>query len=441
MPERLLCRDKVRKFLQALLQGPDPARFAAIVEQETFPPEMPLYCFLGERLSEMYYATLNEIMRELVPQYAEQHALAQAFWKLSGEVAADPIGYRICGRLRNRLDEFIQEWKKPLKLFEVAYLISNFNLGADSFSFGRIRFLTMDDAQLGQWGISRDNAHESHMYDKFLGQPVVIIQVEAADNGRAFETGLRDAFFGLDLMRLAGVISLISRLDDEMFLWKFEGEYIVRQVSPPHPHPLWGWYRTFRPLIMCMGEHIRKGLEPEYGNLLPIANGELPEEITIHLKRAIRWISSSVTRERFDDKVVDLCTALEIMLLPSYEGGWKGQMIDLRYRLIGGSREPGAVLQLYELRSQIIHGSAINVSRYLDYWYLLLTCFEALKLLVNHSERNPQVQKLEELISTIETQEKLEDFIHLFQIGVFKGKRSKRVLKAAKNKLKELQRS
>lgn len=128
------------------------------------------------------------------------------------------------------------------------------------------------------------------------------------------------------------------------------------------------------------------------------------------------------------------------MLLPSYGKGWKGQMIDLRHHLIGGNWLPGGILQLYELRNDIVHGSALNVSRYLDYWYLLIMCFEALQLLVNRAKRNPQVQKLEDLIKTAENKERLEDFIQQFEKGIFKGKLATKVKNAAKCRLKDLRR-
>jgi len=126
------------------------------------------------------------------------------------------------------------------------------------------------------------------------------------------------------------------------------------------------------------------------------------------------------------------------MLLQGYEDGWKGQMIDLRLRLIGGSWEPGGILQLYELRSKIVHGSDLNVSRYLHYWQLLVMCLEALKLIINHAKRNPQIQTLEDLIKTVETKEKLENFLNYFEQGIFKGKYARKVKEAAKRRLKEV---
>jgi hypothetical protein len=438
MKKRLVCHDKIRKLLAALLEEPDPKRIADIVEQESFPPRVPLSYALGESLSRTYYAALNDVMKELVPHHAPQLDLAQALWKLFGEVAANTTRYCIRGRLTKRLDEFAEEWKKPLKLYEVVYLIDNLHLGTEVFTFGHMRFFTMSDAELIRWGFSKDNPLDSSVFKRFTNHAVAVIKVWSSDNSRAFETGLQQVLAGLDLLRLAGVSGRLPRLDDEMFLWKLDGAWLARQIEDVNQHATQGWYRTFRPLIIDMGPHIREGLESEHRSLQAIADGELPEEITSHLKRAINWISNSVTRERPDDKVVDLCTALETMLLPSYEEGWKGQMVDLRHRLIGGSWEPGGIFKLYELRSRIVHGGALNVSQHLDYWHLILMCLEALKLIVNNAKRNPQVKKLKDLIETIETKEKLEDFITYFEKGTFKGKYARKVKEAAKKQLRKV---
>jgi hypothetical protein len=439
MKQHLFCRDNVRRLLQALLQDPDPQRIAAIVKQEPFPPRVPLSYALGERLSTLYYNALNKLARELVPQHAPRDELGQAFWELFGEVAAEASDYRIRGILTNRLNKFAEEWKRPLKLFEVAYMIENLNLGTETFSFGQACFFTMKDDELIQWGVSKDRPIHSRIFDDFSNHCVATIKVQASDSSRAFETGLQEVLAGLDLLRIAGVRGTIYRLWDEMFLWKLDGAWLARQIEDENESITQGWWRPFHPLIVDMAENIEKGLNPQNGNLQAIANKELPQEINNHLERAIRWISSSVTREQLDDKIIDLCTALEIMLLPDYNKGPKGQMLDLRHHLMGGTWEPGGILQLYELRSQIVHGSALNVSRYSDYWYLLLMCFEALRILVSHAKRNPQIQTLEGLIKNIETKEKLEDFIDHFKRGIFKGKLARQVKQVAKQRLKDLQ--
>jgi hypothetical protein len=437
--ERLLCRDKLRKLLQTILREPAPQRVAAIVQRETFPPRMPLSYAFGERLAQVYYATLNVLAKELVPQHTSSRDLVRALWELCGEIASNPTTYQARGELRRRLNTFVRELKKPLKLYQVVYKLDNLALGNGRFSLGDVQFFTMTDEELIRWGVSREQPLLSNLFNEFSNHPVATVEVSAADNARAFETGLEQTLIGLDLLRLAAVRARISRLDDEMFLWRLNGEWLAKQIEPLSPYPTQGWRRTMRPLLIDMTEHIRQGLVPEYSSLQAIANAELPVEIHNHITRAIRWMSNSVTREQLDDKVVGLCTALEIMLLPGYEGGWKGQIIDLRHRLLGGNWEPGGILQLYELRSKIVHGGALNVSRYLDYWYLLVMCFEALQRLTKLAERNPQAQTLEDLIGIIETEERLQNFIHQFQMGIFRGKQANKVKQAAKRRLKDLQ--
>lgn len=125
------------------------------------------------------------------------------------------------------------------------------------------------------------------------------------------------------------------------------------------------------------------------------------------------------------------------MLLPGYTKGRKGHLIDLRQRLIGGSKVPGGVLQLYNLRSDIVHGSVLNVSGALDYWHLLLTCFEILQIIVNLAKRNPHVQTLEELINASETKGNLENFVYLCDRSPFRGKWVREVKRFAKCRLKD----
>src|SRR4030042_140228 len=120
-----------------------------------------------------------------------------------------------------------------------------------------------------------------------------------------------------------------------------------------------------------------------------------------------------ITRESLDERNVYLCTALETLLLPNYRRGQKGQMIALRHRLIGGDWSPTGILALYDLRSDIVHGSALNVSQYLDYWCLLVVRFVTLDRIVKLAKRNPTVQNLKDLVGIVETQDNFEHLIIL----------------------------
>ena len=433
--ERLSCRDTIRKLLVKLLQDVEPERLVTIAGQDKFPQQAILSNLLGKRLTETYFRALGEMSRELVPKRVGHSEANDALWALFREVAANPTSYSSTGARKRRLDKFTEEVKKPLYLFEVAYSISNLDLGGQVFCIGPVRFFTMDDNEASMWGLTEDIPGATYRRAHWMDHAAAAVEVQAADGERASETGLARVTSSMDLLRLAGVRDVISAFDDRLFLWRLNEASITRQITPNQPSIIYHWGNRFRPVIIEMGPHIRKGLDPELSSLQAIADGELPDEISRHLERAINWISSSITRERLDDKIVDLCTALEILLLPDYRGGQKGHMIALRHRLIGGEWSPIEILYLYGLRSAIVHGSLLNVSQYIDYWDLLLICFVTLNKFVRLAKRNPTVKNLKDLVGIVETQGNLESFILL--VGTRGGKRGRDLRSLARKCLEQ----
>ena len=433
--ERLSCRNTVRTLLGKLLQDVEPERLVAIAGQDSFPHPAILSHLLGKRLAETYFRALGKISRELVPQRLGHTEANDALWALFREVAANSATYRRAGALKRRLDKFTEEVKRPLYLFEVAYSIGNLDLGGEVFCVGPVRFFTMDDNEASRWRLTQDDL-APHARAHWMRHATATLEVQATDNRRALETGLAQVARSLDLLRLAGVRDVISAFDDRLFLWQFDGRSITRQITPNQPSVTYHWDRPFNPVMIQMASHIKRGLDPDLSSLQAIANGELPDEIGKHLERAINWISCGITRERLDDKIVDLCTALETLLLPNYRGGQKGQMIALRHRLIGGDWSPIGILALYDLRSDIVHGSALNVSQYLDYWNLLVVCFVTLDKLVKLAKRNPMVKNLKDLVGIVETQDNFESVIIL--LDKRGGKRGRDLKSLARKCLKQL---
>ena len=422
-----------------MLQDVKPERLATIARQQDLLHPVVLSNLLGEPLARTYWRALGEISRELVPQHVGHSEANDALWALFREVAANSASYRPFGRLKKRLDKFTQDVKRPLYPFEVAYSISNLDLGGQVFCIGPVRFFTMDDNEASMWGLTEDNPAASHARAHWMHHAAAAVEVQVADDRRALETGLAQVTSSMDLLRFAGVIGVISAFDDRLFLWRLNERSITRQIRPNQPSITYHRELRFTPFRTEMGSHIKKGLDPELSSLQAIANGELPDEISRHLERAINWISSSITREGLDDKIVDLCTALETLLLPNYRGGQKGQMIALRHRLIGGDWNPIGILALYDLRSDIVHGSVLNVSQYLDYWNLLVICLTTLNNLVNLAKSNPAVQNLKDLVGIVETQDNLKRLINFLDSPLLEGKKAREIKSLARRCLKELE--
>ena len=155
-------------------------------------------------------------------------------------------------------------------------------------------------------------------------------------------------------IRLLAVRENLSK-PDEMFLWEL-GESIAIPKNVPNNGTILSTrgHRGFSPIIVPVDNSISKGLE-EQEAWRYLLDGNLPEDIATRNFKAIKWISHAVTSSSLDYKLVDLCTALEILLLPDHKKGTKGELIALRQVLIGRgtSYVPEVILYLYEKRSNM----------------------------------------------------------------------------------------
>ena len=113
-------------------------------------------------------------------------------------------------------------------------------------------------------------------------------------------------------------------------------------------------------------------------------------------------------------------------------------MIALRYNLLGGNFNPGAVLWFYQTRSRIVHGDRLGLAGSLDTWHVRLLCFEVLDLLVRQAQRMPGVTTLEDVVSAAITAEKLAEIVGRFEMGIYEGQGNKKILGFAKGELKKL---
>ena len=117
------------------------------------------------------------------------------------------------------------------------------------------------------------------------------------------------------------------------------------------------------------------------------------------------WIAHSTTHEADDHKFVDLCTALEILLLPEGQGvKTKGTVIALRYNLLGGDLNPPAVKRMYDRRNDVIHGSRLPVVGPQDTWHLRLVCYAVVQSIVHASADLPDKLTLQDVIDAAETE-------------------------------------
>lgn len=396
-----------------------------------------LSSWLGKELAFELLSALNAIRLELVPMHVKDMKLVNAFWsELVCEAATNAHLYiREAPTSSDLIDEFGDRWKKPLSKFEVIYSLDYLKVGAKHITFHGVEFFTPTDTAIAERAIPKSAIDRWSKYVDFL--TLAIVRVDASSSSTAFETGRERVVDALSLMKASALWGLAGKiLPDEFVQWKLSGHYIVNAITAAHStHRVWGIQHQFRPIVIELSDYIQKGVEGLGINHF----SNIPKDISERVTRALHWISHSATHEGDDYKLVDLCTALEILLLPEgRQARNKGGAIALRYNLLGGTLNPCVVKWLYDRRNDVVHGNKLPIVTQMDIWHLRLVCYTTVDLTVHASAKWPEITTLQELMATMETEDTLTKFLKLADMGMYEGPLLLPVVEQATKKLKKL---
>lgn len=430
------CRPAIRKVLREAVRRSRSGDLTIGTAQDLLNPfdYTTLPYRLGEYLARLYLEALNILRWELHPQHAEDIAVVEGFWGLFTDVLSDSAKFTNRTNLDKRIEEFGRELKRPLSDYDVAYAIEFMDVGRDSLSIGSIKFVGPHDKTQSNW--AKDSSWWPKDKSRTDSISIAYISTAGADHSRAREAGIQQVYDALDVLRVAALRGRSGDGDiDELLQWRVTGHWAARSRNNPTSR-VTGWHRSFSPSVIDLSSAIQTGL-----NAVPLANiasGTLPADIHQRLLRAVRWISGSVVHEDHDHKIVDLCTALEVMLLPNYRHGGKGELIALRYHLLGGDLNPAGMLRFYEWRSGIVHGTSTRAIGLSDTWLLRLEVGTVLRRILEITKQTPEVETLEELIVARETREKLEELIFRCDERIYKGTGIAKIKAAAKTRLSQI---
>lgn len=390
---------------------------------------------LGDQLAGEFMQLQNDLRLELTPHHAADSEILFALWELLRHVVSNSEEFLLEDSLNQLIVEFGGKWKPPLKVFKVVYPVENLNIGANPITIGSVTFRLPEEDFAATWGISSPWAQAE--VEKSETRSLASIRVESADHSKASETGIQPVLDAIEVLRVSALSGLVNRLEvDELLQWRLSGYWAAMDLEGDATEALSGWRRPFKPLVIDIGSAVKIGLEADsYSDAL---SATLPMDIKARLLRSTRWISTSVVHEDHDHKIVDLCTALETMLLADYLGGRKGELVALRYNLVGGYMNPAGILRLYELRSGIVHGAELGTAWAMDTWHLRGECVSVLANLLKLVKDKPEVVTLTGLIAVVETPDRLEEFINRCGLGVWGDEGIGSIKKCAERRLKQV---
>ena len=308
-----------------------------------------------------------------------------------------------------RIDDFISSIVKPLDELEFLFPIRNLTFNSNELKIGDIIIKNIEDDS----DILIKKSQIEETFDPFEGNYSATIAetIESGTNLKLMEKrAARKVDLALNILRLSlseGIffsdgIALFSRT--ELTLFRKKGLSDAYRYS---------WHRSFKPIQVKFDLGGTDKFNTSLKNLSDAFYGNsIAEELLERLRKATVWISRSIREEDFDLKIIYLCTALESLLI-SRDIGRKSE--DLAYKILllnlwsdKPFLLPRYVLELYNLRSAIIHQGKIEFSTKDDYRILRRIAIDILFKTIDFINVTG-VTNYKEFMKELESEEKIEE--------------------------------
>jgi hypothetical protein len=261
-------------------------------------------------------------------------------------------------RLNEKINEFLSSILRPLEEYEVLISILQLDANDLEIKIGDVTIKKFDELALQDWGIPSDVFRET------ANKTLAIIPEKGNNPKLICDRARRKADFIIRILQVS--LSTDFYIHDKNLLFK-QDEYMFyrKKDTPSSVRRQWQSRYKFPPLVI--DEKLEKSMNEFLGNISDILEEEkyLPE-LRKRFERALMWIGRSIEEEDPDIKIINLSTALETILTDKSDR-MKGETLAYRILLLNAHVkkpfiDPAKVLWIYELRSEIIHGSRIGIA-------------------------------------------------------------------------------
>ena len=333
------------------------------------------YFVLYDKLYWDYHDVLDALRGELSLEYLKGNELKDALWHFICEIIAGYSDYRNTDRLKGKINEFLSSMLRPLEEYEVLIPILYLDVNALEIKIGDVTIKKFDELALQDWGIPRDVFRET------ANKSMAIIPEKGNNQKLICDRARRKANFIIRILQVSLSTDIYTR--DENLLFK-QGEYSFcrKRDTPSSVRRQWQSHYKFAPLVI--NEKLEKSINNFLGNISNILEEEkFPPKLRERFERALMWIGRSIEEEDLDIKIINLSTALETILTDKSDKK-KGETLAYRMLLLNAHVKrpfihPAKVLGIYELRSDIIHGSQIGIASDHDYCTMRYAAIETLR--------------------------------------------------------------
>jgi hypothetical protein len=364
---------------------------------------------LDSKESELFHEALVSITREPELEHLNEREIRTHLEVLLSDFYLNAMELCQSAARIERVHKFEAEVLRPHSDVMVMIPVNYFELHNAEIKIGDVRFIRLT-AKSFEFSRGKKGSFQRAIFEPHSSRTVALTTVSGfapkkiADRARAKIAPM------LDALRVS--YAQIPVIHDDQAIIRLSGDYLFVSPgkAPNRFKPLTGgWTREHGALPLGVNQNLVDAASNTLTTLSMLFGYSLPIEIRASLQRALGWISVSIVRDNWDDQLLNLCTAIEIMLSRDSERQ-KSEPLSVRTLLLAAAlgREelvlyPFEFLWLYDKRSDVVHGGPRGEVREKDVRRLRRLAVRTLTDMIVLSEQNPAATSINDIIDLIET--------------------------------------
>lgn len=315
--------------------------------------------------------------------------------------------------LKELVDIFLREVRRYERVYEVLIPIENFEILDGTLPLWDFKLEKITRESLKAKGVDINNRTVGGFFKNLSETTAMIISGKGTSPKHVCERARNKAILNLKIMQ--AYCSYSTTVNEQHLLFEMSEDAIVRDVASS-TDVLTQWKARRKPYGFKFSHEQTWLAEKANAHRGVLENH--PKLISA-FERALYWMGVSLDEGDPDRKVIALCSALESMLSTKDER-MKGERIAFRYCLLCAVTQrrwvwPQDVLEIYNRRSVVVHGSGLDLATPRDASTLSLVMRDVLDCFVEATDKY-KIVKPTALFKVLETSQEASEFLE-FLLG------------------------
>jgi predicted SnoaL-like aldol condensation-catalyzing enzyme len=354
-----------------------------------------------------YAEAYTALRRDKQTEHLEPRRLNEKLTGLVADALERKDEFKDQAKLNARIDEFLDEIVKLEVDYRVMFAVVNMKGGVAETPFWDCVVASYDAGQLAAWGL--DTTGDSPIgVETFEGKTVIVVTVGGTNSAQVVK---RARVKATRMLRVLQTYLKEEFIHDEQLVFKLSKEYAVRNEATGKVG--WGIDHKNSPIAYDYPDTLAERVTAANADFELIK--KFPPKVREPVERAFHWIGLAIAEIDPDIKVSYLSTALETLLTTKADR-MKGEKIAYRGYLLGQEVNPKEyyppqdVLEVYEKRSTVVHGSGVSVATQNDYWLMLEFAQSALVNFIKYVDQH-ELKKPSAVFAKLLQSPKVEEFL------------------------------